>query len=454
LRPGSAEATATSIAVLPFANLSGDAAQAYFSDGLSEELRSSLSRIAGLQVAARTSSELMRNADVKEAAAKLGVEHVLTGSVRKGGGTIRVSTQLLNGKTGLETWSEVYDRPQGDALVIQTTIARSVTNALSLSLGNAAAQMGATTRNPAAYDAFLRGIAITDRDEAGFRARVAAFDKAIAIDPDFAAAHASRSITLTNLFWEVGGADVLDAAGRDTARAVTLAPTLPLVQSALGYYQIAKLDFRGAAQSYDRLLQNPDLSRGLSAPGVFLVHMGRTEEGLMLVEKAVALDPLNALVRVNLGNALIASRQGKAALVVGEAINSDFPEQNVFNSVVGRSLLLLNRPAEALAAFAPVKNPRIRAWGQGVAYAMLGDRAGSDKALAALKADYPDIGSYQITCVHAARGEVDLALAALDHAIAVRSRGLQQLRSDFAMDPLRKDPRFIAIEKQLGFPPQ
>ena len=126
---------ADSIAVPPFANLSGDTAQAYFSDGMAEELRGALGRIAGLKVVTRTSSEKMRDADVKGAAAKLGVAHVLTGSVRKGDGMIRVSAQLIDGSNGLEQWSQSYDRPEGDAIKLQTGIADSVASALSLTLG-------------------------------------------------------------------------------------------------------------------------------------------------------------------------------------------------------------------------------------------------------------------------------------------------------------------------------
>jgi serine/threonine-protein kinase len=111
-----------SIAVLPFANLSGDPSQAYFSDGIAEELRSALSRIAGLTVVARTSSEAVRDEDAKSAAAKLGVANILTGSVRRSPSMIRISAQLIDGRKGIERWSQSYDRPAGDALPIQSDI--------------------------------------------------------------------------------------------------------------------------------------------------------------------------------------------------------------------------------------------------------------------------------------------------------------------------------------------
>ena len=156
LKPGSAEASG-SIAVLPFANLSSDPGQAYFSDGLTEELRSALSR-AGLQVVGRTSSEAVKNSDAETAAKKLRVANILTGSVRRSPDTIRVSAQLVKGSDGLERWSQDYDRRPGDALTIQSDIAQNVAQALSVALGKAAkaaVSVGGTS-NAAAQDLYLK----------------------------------------------------------------------------------------------------------------------------------------------------------------------------------------------------------------------------------------------------------------------------------------------------------
>jgi serine/threonine-protein kinase len=202
LRPTAAHAANTSIAVLPFANLSGDPGQAYFSDGIAEELRSALATIAGLNVAARTSSELMRDTDIKEAASKLGVAHVLTGSVRRGGGKIRVTAQLLDGQTGLESWSQAYDRPSGDVLDVQTGIAQAVANALSLQFGAAAALVGGT-KKLIAYEAYLRARSNKLLDNAGYLNALADIDAAIAADPDFALAHAFRALQLVNIAYNL-----------------------------------------------------------------------------------------------------------------------------------------------------------------------------------------------------------------------------------------------------------
>jgi serine/threonine-protein kinase len=458
LRPGAAEAKAESIAVLPFANLSGDPGQAWFADGLAEELRSALTRIAGLQVAARTSSEKMRDADIKEAADKLGVAHVLTGSVRKGEGKVRVSAQLANGETGLEEWSEVYDRAEGDALVVQTSIAESVANRLSLTLGKAGAMLGGT-KNPVAYEAFLKGIAIklTGNAEAANRAKLAAYDAAVAADPSFAAAHAFRVLSLTNLSHYAGSAEgisrYLELAAAAAERAIALEPKLPLGHAGLGYTRMLQLDFRGADAAFNVALALPGVgSRELSLVGQFPVLMGRSEEGLALLDKSVALDPLNpARQRIRIAG-LGSARRFVDMLTAVRAYNAAFPDDPYDPGVTAFALLWSGDARQALEVSEEDEEVWRRYWLQAIASAKLGDRAGSDKALASLKAIDDGTLGFQFATIHAVRGETELAFAQLDHALKSRDPGLLDLRVDPAFDGIRKDPRFAAIEKRLGFP--
>jgi serine/threonine-protein kinase len=194
---GPAKASLTSIAVLPFANLSGDPAQAYFSDGMAEELRSALSRIAGLQVVARTSSELVRDADVTTAAGKLGVHNILTGSVRRSPTMIRVATQLIDGDEGLERWSEIYDRKPGDALQIQSDIADKVAQALSIQLGGADRRrvVQGGTRSADAHELVLKAEAMIQQREGreGIDRSLGMLEAALALDPKYADAVAMKS---------------------------------------------------------------------------------------------------------------------------------------------------------------------------------------------------------------------------------------------------------------------
>src|SRR5207244_10259895 len=180
-----------SIAVLPFVNLSGDRGQEYFSDGLTEELLNSLAEINELQVAARTSSfSFKEHPDIATVAHKLNVGAILEGSVRRSGHTVRITAQLINAVTGFHLWSKTYDRDLGDVLQLQTEIATAVAEALKVTLlGDVSAKIElGSTRNPAAFDAYLRGLKLartaTTREEC--RAPIDAFTEAIRLDSDYA----------------------------------------------------------------------------------------------------------------------------------------------------------------------------------------------------------------------------------------------------------------------------
>ncbi|HEU4704897.1 MAG TPA: TIR domain-containing protein, partial [Sphingomicrobium sp.] len=189
LKPGSG--ASDSIAVLPFANLSGDPSQSYFSEGIAEELRSALARLTGLKVVGRTSSEALRNDDAETAARKLGVPNILTGSVRQSPSMIRVAAQLIDGRNGIERWSQNYDRAPGDAIKIQTDIAENVARALKVALGSAAtaALTLGGTNNPKAHRLLLEADAHSYGDtRKSWERSIELIDAAIALDPTYAQA--------------------------------------------------------------------------------------------------------------------------------------------------------------------------------------------------------------------------------------------------------------------------
>ena len=205
-----------SIAVLPFVNLSGDKDQEYFSDGLTEELLNSLAEINELQVAARTSSfSFKEHPDIATVAHKLNVGAVLEGSVRRSAHTIRVTAQLINAVTGFHVWSKTYDRDLGDVLKLQTEIATAVAGALKVTLlGDVAAKVElGGTRNPAAFDAYLRGekTSSSRREAKDFLPAIAAYTEAIRLDPHYALAFAARSIAHSGVAQE----EEIEAAARE-----------------------------------------------------------------------------------------------------------------------------------------------------------------------------------------------------------------------------------------------
>src|SRR6516162_514105 len=241
-----------SIAVLPFVNISGDKEQEYFSDGLTEELLNDLARIDELQVAARTSAFSFKgkDTDIGTVARKLNVGAVLEGSVRRSAHTVRVSAQLINAVNGFHMWSQTYDRGLGDVLKLQTEIATEVALALKIRLlGDVATrfELGGT-RNPAAFDAYLRAMQASWRgDENGLQDAIAAWTEAIRLDPGYAGAFAGRSIAYSAYAgtFAHGSAirEFFDKAHRDAHQALTLTPEFVGGYLALAdYYENGSLD--------------------------------------------------------------------------------------------------------------------------------------------------------------------------------------------------------------------
>jgi TolB-like protein len=226
-----------SIAVLPFVNLSGDKDQEYFSDGLTEEVLNSLAEIDGLQVAARTSAFSFKGQDndIGTIARKLNVGSILEGSVRRSAHTIRITAQLINAVTGFHLWSKTYDRDLGDVLKVQTDIATAVAGALKVTLlGDVAAKVElGGTRNPAAFDAYLRGA----KEFGSSPIAIAAYSEAIRLDPNYALAFAARSIALSGSAQEAATAQAaregFGKAQADARRALALAPDLAEAHLAL-----------------------------------------------------------------------------------------------------------------------------------------------------------------------------------------------------------------------------
>jgi adenylate cyclase len=232
-----------SIAVLPFVNMSGDASQEYFSDGLTEELLNSLSRMSELQVAARTSSFSFKgkDTDIGTIARKLNVGAVLEGAVRRSANTIRITAQLINAVSGFHLWSQTYDRDLGDVLKLQTEIATAVAGALKVTLlGDVAAKVElGGTRNPAAFDAYLRSAkAVSSIHEAKeLPTAIAGYTEAIHLDPHYALAFAARSMAFSDYAREseTEVRESFNKAQADARQVLALAPDLAEAHLALAY---------------------------------------------------------------------------------------------------------------------------------------------------------------------------------------------------------------------------
>ena len=460
LRPG--KASAKSIAVLPFANLSGDPAQAYFSDGIAEELRNALSRVAGLTVVARTSSEAVRNDDAKTAANKLGVVTILTGSVRQSPATIRVSAQLIDGKTGIEKWSQSYDRAPGDVIKIQTDIAENVATSLAAALAGtarAAVALGSTL-NAEAQNLLLKAIAIAGpgtRDD--LTEAQALLDQALAIDPNYADAYVEKSRVLTNFAGYFATAEDLPhyraEAERNAKRAIQIAPELASAHNALAELYRVSLDFKAADQEFKRALSlSPRDATTLRDNARFGSQLGRSAEALRLVDEAIGIDPLSPASYTSRAWVLVASRLFAEAYELNMKIARRWPAFVSWLQVCF-CLVQLDRLDEALK-IAPNVDKSGSSGGQGLALALIYARKGRkqdvESQLAIVRGAFGDAASYQYAQVYSMLGDAVRALSSLDRAWEIRDSGLLWLRVDPTLDPLRNEPRFKSLLERLDFP--
>ena len=454
-----------SIAVLPFVNFSGDKEQDYFSDGLSEELLNSLSRINELQVAARTSSFYFKgeHADLSTIAHKLNVASVLEGSVRRSGNTIRITAQLNNAVTGFHLWSQTYDRDLSNVLQLQTEIANAVASALKVRL---LGDVGATievggTRNGAAYDTYLRaaGAYLNQRIGSDLEKSIADYEEAVRLDSHFALAYAGLSIALNSYatFYAHGAAkrDFDRRARLSALTAVELAPDLGEGHLALAQVHLKSLDLKRANEEFERAMAlAPGNARVLRDYGAFAVGMGHTEAGIAAARRAVALDPLNANSYGYLGETLRVARRYDEALVAYQDALSLEPQ----------GLTLSGR---AYVYYAAGNFEKMRSICEGLpagvmetskqsclalAYHKLGRHADAEAALAREESLQGKAGALDYALIYAQWGNIPKALSWLETALRFRNEDLAGLKTEPLLDPLRNEPRFQAVMRELKFP--
>ena len=460
LRPE--KASAKSIAVLPFANLSGDPAQAYFSDGIAEELRNALSRVAGLTVVARTSSEAVRNDDAKSAARQLGVGNILTGSVRRSPATIRVSAQLVDGDSGTEKWSENYDRAPGDVIKIQTDIAENVAQALAVALAGAARAAVALggTSNAAAQNLVLRAMALAyTNDKKDLETAQSLLDGALEIDPNYAEAYVQKARALNAYAGYFARAEDLprlsDEASRNARRALEIAPGLASAHNALAEIYRVSLQFKNADREYRRALSlAPRDAATLRDTARFYGQLGRPAEAFRLVDQSIALDRLNPASYTSRLWVLTAARRFADAVEYARTFQDRWPDSISWLQITF-CLVQLNRLDEAEQAAAKVDRQG-GSGGQALARALITARARrtaeTESQVAIVKSNFGDAASYQYAQVYGLLGDTARALAALDRAWEIRDSGLLWLKVDPTLDSLRNEPRFKALLEKLEFP--
>jgi TolB-like protein/tetratricopeptide (TPR) repeat protein len=458
-----AAANSTRIAVLPFDNLSNDPGQAYFAEGIAEELRSALTRI-GLQVIGRASSDAIKNLDTKVAAARLGVGNILTGSVRRSPQMIRISAQLISGTDGVERWEQSYDRAADDEIKIQTDIASSVAQSLSIALGQAgrtALTLGGTT-DSAAQDLFLRAAALNANDagENALREAVQLLDAALARDPRYANAHRMKSgmlelVATSYTKGAVGMAKVLDEAESSARRAIALAPTLGAGYAQLALIEEDRFNFPSAFR-YIRQALALSPNDPLVLPSAMYITWylgGSPSNALSLADRVVQLDPLAASSYSRRANVLIDLRQYVEAIRSARKSLQLAPNREWPHQLIGDSLLLMNRPADASAEYGKVPPDDVyRLRGEAVISARSGDMQAVDRIVSQIRVAFADAATFQYAQIYAQAHDNDRAFAALEKGLEVKDPGITGVRTDPFMDPIRTDPRYTAFVNKLNFP--
>jgi TolB-like protein/tetratricopeptide (TPR) repeat protein/predicted Ser/Thr protein kinase len=454
-----------SIAVLPLANESGDSSQQYFSDGISEDLITALSQFPGVKVIGRTSSFHFRDSkeDSRSIGAKLGVAHVLEGSVRRSGDVVRVSAQLINTEDGSAQWSERYDRPYKDLFALQDEVTRAVVVALRAKL--LADERGAmqTERPPSgsleAYNAFLQGQFFERRGtEADYRKAIGFYTQATEIDPRYARAWSGLSGAWSGLsatFLDGISAQAAYAKSRTAAdRALILSPELAAAHIARGQLlYMAHFDWRGSEGEYRRALElAPRDGRAQYALGVQLATFGQVEQAIKLTREALASDPLRDDWYSNLAIYLSGLHQLDEA---ERAIRRAIDLQPVAPLYHGTLAIIEIQRGDADAALAVAQQEAPGVW-QDVALALarqIGvDRSAADSAVRTLIAKDVSTSAYQIAEVYALRGDANETFAWLERAWTSRDPGIATLLYGPFILRYKDDPRFAAFCQKVGLP--
>ncbi len=449
-----------SIAVLPLLNESGDPKDEYFSDGLSEELIAALAQISGLKVIGRSSSFRFkdRNEEPKSIGEKLGVSTLLEGTVRKQGDRVRIVAELVNAADGVQLWTRTFDRELKDIFAVQEEIARAVAESLKVTLlgsQDRPAQRGARS-NVEAHNAYLQGhFHFQRRNLEDYRKAVGYFDQAIQLDPDYALAYAERSEALTFIGDLTGQHEPAWSNARsDAEKAVAIAPDLAEAHAALGFVRfIVDWKFTEGLNELKRAKElspsNPTANDVLAR---LIVYLGRIDEAERQGRQAVELDPLSVITQNNLARILFYA--GK--LDEADAIARKSAELQPAAAATHRwqTVIAAQRGDGETALREAQLEPDegYRRFQLALAQYVRGDRAAADAALADLIANGRDNLAYQIAEVYAVRGEKDKAFEWLQISFDNHDAGTLTLLVDPLLRGLRDDPRYHKFLEKLGLP--
>jgi TolB-like protein/class 3 adenylate cyclase/Flp pilus assembly protein TadD len=456
LAPASGEIR--SLAVLPLDNLSSDAGQEYFVDGMTEALIASLARIEGLRVISRTSSMAFKdtNQTLPEIARALGVDAVVEGSVLRAGDRVRITTQLIHAGTDEHLWSESYERDLSNVLAVQSEVAKAIAGEIRLTLAPGQETAGAQSVAPEALEAYLKGrhhwsLRTTD----DLRTAIAYFETAIRVAPDWAPGYAGLANVYVVLpFYDSREEprDVLPMAEQAAKLAIERDPGLAEAHRALGFFQIFfRWDAPSAAAAFERAV-SLDPSDATAQNWYALVSIARGRRGVERVLLSRELDPLSVQVSANVVMAYYFERDYDGAIEAGRRSLELDPG---FGTTLGQLAQAYSAKGQHEAAIGTAEklvrldlaHPRYRSVLAQV-YAAAGRRAEARALVDELSTEAVDPAD--LAQAQAALGDTDAALASLEKALERRSLWTVMMGVNPAFDPIREDPRFKALVERVG----
>ena len=449
-----------SVALLPFANATNDSTIDYLCDGLTETLINRFARIPQLRVIARTTAFTYRGKDQnpEKVGRELHVGAVLTGKIVHRGDLLTVQVELVDTREGLQLWGERYNRKLRDLLTIQEEIAEQITNRLRLRLSGEEQQRLATppTKDTEAYQLYLKGRYWTERlTKEGFDKALAFYNQAIAKDPSYALAYAGLADAyywVSNLY--LPPREAMEKSRVAAQRALDLDSQLGEAHLSLALVRMGyEFDWPGAETEFRRAIElNPGSAWAHLYLGRFLIWMGHHDEGSSEIQRAHQLDPLSPFIRNELCLAPFFMRRYDVAIGIVRTTLTLHPSFTFAHYVLGDQYVQTGDYASAIAEFqsavASDDTPVFLA-GLARAYAASGQRAKADSVVHVLSTrPYPP--AYDIALIYVAMGKKDQAFEWLQQAYDDRNDGMIWLKGDPRVDPLRPEPRFKTLLRQLG----
>ncbi len=440
-------APSQSLAVLPFVNMSPDPDQSYFADGVTEEILNALAGIDELRVTSRSSAFVFKDQpiDVRSVANQLNVAHILEGSVRKEGSTVRIAVQLIDAATDSPIWTDSFDRELTGILQLQREIAKAVATRLQIEiLGDTPS---ASEIHPDAYMAYLQALQLSyQRTPQAFVQSIALYERALQLAPTFPEAWNSYATNLrrqTQL--GVGNYEDGYARARDAAqRAIQLDPNFAPAIANLGRIAI---DYEGnfdmASEYISRALQlRPTDDEVNNSAAVLAFTVGRPEQAITMGERLVARDPLNPTVHSNLGLYYLYAGRYEDAISTYTTALALSPGRAGAHFEIGIAQLLLDRPADALTSFQQEIDDEWRTKGVAAALFDLGRETEFAAALATLIEGWGERWPSEVAHVYAWSGDFDAAFTWLDRAVENGEAGLRTQFQRPLLRPLHGDPRW------------